>query len=292
MSDHDTVDMSGKVVAVTGANTGIGRATALALAHMGARVLACGRSEEKLSAAVEAMRRVTGNDDVEPLVADLASMAEVRGLAESIASRSERLDVLINNAGVAIDRDVRTTDGLELTFAVNHMAPFVLTGELLPRLEASAPARVITVSSGMHAAVRGLDLDDLPRPARFDWKDAYGRSKMANVLFTRALARRLEGTGVTATSLHPGVIATEFGGDGDLTGFTGWLFGVVKYFLPGPDAGARTSVYLASSPEVEGHSGGYYEKCKEKKPSKLAQDDDLAERLWRLSEELARAARA
>ena len=280
MSDHDTVDMSGKVVAVTGANTGIGRATALALAHMGARVLACGRSEEKLSAAVEAMRRVTGNDDVEPLVADLASMAEVRGLAESIASRSERLDVLINNAGVAIDRDVRTTDGLELT------------GALLPRLEASAPARVISVSSGMHAAVRGLDLDDLPRPARFDWKDAYGRSKLANVLFTRALARRLEGTGVTATSLHPGVIATEFGGDGDLTGFTGWLFGVVKYFLPGPDAGARTSVYLASSPEVEGHSGGYYEKCKEKKPSKLAQDDDLAERLWRLSEELARAARA
>ena len=287
MSEHDTVDMGGKVVVVTGANAGIGRATALALAHMGARVLACGRDEARLNAAVEVMRRVTGNQQVEALVADLSSVAEVRSLAASIIDRAPRLDVLINNAGVAVNSESRTADDLELTFAVNYMAPFVLTTELLPLLKESAPSRVVTVSSAMHTAVKRLDLDDLPRPRRFSWRDAYGRSKLANILFTRALARRLAGARVTATSLHPGVIATDFGGDGDLTGVTGWLFGVAKYFLPGPDAGARTSVYLASSPEVEGRSGGYYEKCREKAPSKLAQDDELAERLWRLSEELA-----
>lgn len=277
--------MDGRVVVVTGANSGIGRSTAQSLAGMGARVLACGRDRGKLDEAVEAIRVATGNDAVEPLLADLSSMAEVRGLAASIRERTHRLDVLVNNAGVGVGREITTVDGVELNFSVNHLAPFVLTHELLPLLEASAPARVVTVSSGMYAMVKELDVGDLANPARFDWKDAYARSKLCNILFTRELARRLEGTGVTANCLHPGVIDTGFGGDGDLGGLTGLGFAVMKWFLPGPDKGARTSVFLASSAEVEGVSGGYFVKCRREEVSALARDEGLARRVWDLSEE-------
>ncbi len=281
-------EMNGKVVAITGANAGIGRATATALAGMGATVLACGRSPEKLDAAVAAIRAQTGNPEVHGLVADLSELAQVRRLAAAIRDRTDRLDVLINNAGLGSDRRIETVDGLELSFAVNHMAPFVLTDELLPLLRASAPARVVTVSSGMYASVKALDLDDLQSSkGRFQWQDAYARSKLANVLFTRELARRLEGSGVTANCLHPWVIDTAFGDDGDLRGLNAWGFRVMKWFLPGPEKGARTSVYLASSAEVEGVSGRYFAKCRQQPMSPLAMDDALARALWERSEALA-----
>lgn len=287
MSSTRTTDMSGKVVAITGANSGIGRATAQALAGMGATVLACGRSRAKLDEAVAGIREATGNPQVHALVADLSVLAEVRGLAQQIRDRTDRLDVLINNAGIGSDRRIETPDGFELTFAVNHLAPFVLTTALLPLLEATAPARVVTVSSGMYVSVKDFDLDDLQSAeGAWVWQKVYARSKLANVLFTRELARRLEGRGVTATCLHPGVIDTGFGDDGDLRGLNALMFRVMKWFLPGPERGAETSVYLASSPEVEGVTGRYFEKCRDKPMSPLAMDDALAAELWTRSEAL------
>lgn len=278
--------MVGKVVAITGANTGIGRATAEALATMGAKVFACGRNPEKLDAAVDALRTSTGNQHIIPLVADLASLEDVRGLADSIAARTDRLDVLVNNAGVGIDQRTETVDGFELTLAVNHLAPFLLTNELLPLLEASAPARIITVSSANHLLAKTLDVNDLQSRENYSWNSVYARTKLCNILFTRALAGRLEGTGVTANCLHPGVIDSDFGDGGDLHGLNAALFQALKWFLPGPERGARTSIYLASSPEVAGISGEYFVRCKRRKPSKLAEDDALAKALWAASDAL------
>ncbi|MHC4777174.1 MAG: SDR family oxidoreductase [Planctomycetota bacterium] len=280
------VDMTGKVIAVTGANAGIGRATAEGLAGMGATILACGRNPTKLSEAAEAIRVSTGNDRVQTFVADLSSMAEVRSLAANIHESTDRLDVLINNAGVGVDRRVETVDGFELIFTVNYLAVFVLTTELLPLLKASAPSRVVTVSSALHTSVKTLDLEDLQSRKRFKWATAYNSAKLADILFSSELARRIEGSGVTSNALHPGVIATEFGGDGDLTGLTGLMFRVMKWFLPGPEAGARTSIHLASAPELERLSGRYFEKCREKAPSLLALDAELAQDLWAATEAL------
>ncbi len=273
--------MSGKVVVVTGANTGIGKATAAGLAGMGARVLACGRNRQKLDAAVAEIRQATGNPAVEPLVADLASMQQVIGLADAIAAATDRLDVLINNAGVFLDRRVETADGYDLTFAVNHLAPFALTTRLLPLLKASAPARIVTVSSALHARVGALDVAAL---AAGGGSAAYGQSKLCNVLFTRALARRLAGSGVTANCLHPGVIATEIGDDGDLRGVMGFFWRLIKAFMPGPAKGARTSIHLATSPAVADVSGEYFDKCKPAKSSGLSKDAALADALWAESE--------
>lgn len=283
------VNMKGQVAVVTGANAGIGRATAQALAQMGARVLVCGRSRGRLEEAVASIRAQVPGAELVPLVADLSSVNEVRALAQEIRAQTERLDVLINNAGVGVDRRQETRDGLELTFAVNHLAAFVLTTELLDLLQASAPARVITVSSGNHAAARELDLEDLQSQERYAWQEVYARSKLCNILFTRELARRLAGTGVTANCLHPGVIATEFGAGGDLRGFNALLFRVLKWFLPGPERGARTSVYLASAPEVAQTSGAYFVGCEATQPSPLARQDALAAALWDKSERLVAA---
>jgi NAD(P)-dependent dehydrogenase (short-subunit alcohol dehydrogenase family) len=278
--------MTGKVVAITGANAGIGRATAEALARMGATVLACGRSAARLQEAVESIRSSTGNDRVKTFVADLSSVAEVRRLAAAIAESTDRLDVLINNAGIGVDRRVETAEGFELIFAVNYLAVFVLTTELLPLLKASAPSRVVTLSSALHASVKALDLDDLQSSKRFKWDAVYNRAKLFCILFSAELARRMEGTGVTSNTLHPGVVATEFGGDGDLKGFNALVFRVMKWFLPGPEAGAQTSIYLATAPELEQLSGRYFDDCSEKAPSHLAQNEDLAKRLWAATEAL------
>ncbi len=286
MSESTAADMTGKVVAITGANSGIGRATAEALARMGAKVLACGRNAAKLEEAAESIRAATGNSSIETFVADLSSVAEVRRMATAISQSTDRLDVLVNNAGVGVDRRIETVDGLELIFAVNYLAPFVLTTELLPLLKASAPSRVVTVSSALHASVKSLDLNDLQSTKRFKWAEAYNRAKLAGILFSNELARRLESTGVTANSLHPGVIATEFGGDGDLSGFNALMFRIMKWFLPGPEAGAQTSIYVATAPELESVSGRYFEKCREKAPSKQAQDEALAKKLWETTEDI------
>lgn len=282
--------MSGQVVLVTGANTGIGRATAEALAGMGARVFVGGRNAAKVDAAVAAIRQTTGNDAVEPLVGDLASLAAVRRLADALLSRTERLDVLINNAGVFLNQRRDSADGFELTFAVNHLAPFALTTALLPLLKASAPARIVTVSSALHSKPKTLDVAALADPPKFSGSAAYGRSKLCNVLFTRALARRLEGTGVTANCLHPGVIATEIGDDGDLTGAFGFVWRLIKTFMPGPADGAKTSVHLASAAEVADTTGEYFDKCRPARSSPLSKDAALAEALWAESERLVAAA--
>ena len=278
--NETTTDMSGKVVAITGANTGIGLATATELARRGATILACGRSQAKLDAARASIEAARKGAEVETFVADLASMNQVRGLAATIAERTDRLDVLINNAGVGVDRRIETEDGLELTFAVNVMAPYVLTTSLLPLLKASAPSRIVTVSSAVHTSVKELDLDDLQSERSYRWSDVYARAKLASILFSYELARRLDGTGVTSNVLHPGVIATEFGGDGDLRGTNAVLFSVLKWFLPGPEAGARTSLHVATAPDLNGVTGRYFDNGAEKSPSTLAQDSDLARALW------------
>jgi NAD(P)-dependent dehydrogenase (short-subunit alcohol dehydrogenase family) len=286
MEKAKKVDMTGKTVAITGANAGIGRAIAETLAGWGATVLACGRNETKLNASADAIRKASGNDRVRTFVADLSSMREVRRLAAEITNSTERLDVLINNAGIALDKRVETADGFETTFAVNYLAPFVLTNELLPLLKASAPSRVIVTSSALYASVKSFDLDDLQSRTGFKWNDAYGRAKLAAILFSNELARRLEGTGVTSNALHPGVIATEFGANGDLSGMNALMFKVLKWFLPGPEAGAQTSLYLASAPELETVTGSYFEDCGEKTQSPLAGDAELAKRLWTATEKM------
>jgi NAD(P)-dependent dehydrogenase (short-subunit alcohol dehydrogenase family) len=289
MNETAPHDMNGKVVAITGANTGIGLATATALARRGATVLACGRDDAKLERARASIQTANPGARVETLTADLARIDQVRGLAAAISERTDRLDVLINNAGVGVDRRIETEDGLELTFAVNVMAPYLLATSLRPLLEASAPARIVTVSSAVHTSVATLDLDDLQSTKSYRWSDVYARAKLASILVSNELARRLDGTGVTSNALHPGVIATDFGGDGDLRGGNALLFRVLKWFLPGPEAGARTSLHLATSPELEGVSGRYFDGGAEKAPSALAQDASLGQELWERLERISRA---
>ncbi|MBN2799141.1 MAG: SDR family NAD(P)-dependent oxidoreductase [Deltaproteobacteria bacterium] len=281
-----TRDMLGKTVLITGANAGIGRATALALASRGATVYASGRRAEALDEAVRAIREEAGSDAVHPLVADLASLDDVRRLAAALRERTDRLDVLINNAGLAVDTRRESADGHELTVAVNLLAPFLLSLELLPLLRAAEQGRVVSVSSANHVSLKKTDVDRLLDSAPYRWGDAYARSKLGLILATRALSRRLEGTGVTANSLHPGVIATSFGDDGDLTGLGGLAFRLMKYLLPGPARGARTSVYLATDPGLATTSGLYFSGERAVSPSRLAQDDALGEALWARLEEM------
>ncbi|MGH9029176.1 MAG: SDR family oxidoreductase, partial [Acidimicrobiales bacterium] len=214
-------------------------------------------------------------------------MASVRRGAEQILARCDRIDVLVNNAGVVLSDRRETADGLEATFAVNHLGPFLLTEQLLDRIKQSAPARIVTVASTAHkSARRGLDFDDLQSERRYSGMQVYARTKLANIYFTTELARRLEGTGVTANCLHPGTVATGYGRDGDAKGVLAFGVTVIKPFILSAEDGARTSIYLASSPEVDGVSGLYFVKCKTSSPSKPARDDEAAKRLWQESENL------
>jgi retinol dehydrogenase-12 len=276
--------MSGKTCLVTGATSGIGKETAVRLAMLGATVIVVARDEARVEMASEDIRRRVPLAQVDTVTADLSSMAQVRRLAEEVLARYERLDVLINNAGVVTMRRQWTADGLETTFATNHLGPFLLTNLLRGLLERSAPARVVTVSSAAHRQVRTIPWDDLPGGhARHG--QTYPLSKLLNILFTTELATRLAGTGVTANSLHPGFVRTDLGRD--VTGVLGAVVRPVLHFRPGPATGAQTSVYLASAPEVANTTGGYFVKCKPAKPSSLARDPQAAARLWALSEELA-----
>ncbi len=285
--------MDGKTVVVTGANSGIGRATAAALASLGARVVITGRDEAKTEAAAGAVRTETGNDDVHAAVFDLGSLASVRTGAADLLGRFERIDVLVNNAGVVLTDRRETADGFEATFGVNHLGPFLLTDLLLDRLRESAPARIVNVASTAHrSARRGIDFDDLQSTRSYAGMRAYGMSKLANILFTTELARRLEGSGVTANCLHPGTVATGFARDGDADGFLAFGIKVIRPFILTAEQGARTSVYLASSPDVEGVSGGYYVKNRPRQPSAAARNAAAARRLWEVSEELVRSAGA
>jgi NAD(P)-dependent dehydrogenase (short-subunit alcohol dehydrogenase family) len=279
--------MQGKTVLVTGANQGIGKATAIALARKGARVMMVARNADKGRAALAEVQNASPQRDAELIVADLSSQAEVRRLAAEVRSRHPRLDVLVNNAGVLVPERHTTVDGLEETFAVNHLAPMLLTVELLDLLKASGPARIVTVSSDVHRSAT-MQWDDLQfRTHKYRSFKAYGQSKLANVLFTYELARRLEGTGVTANTLHPGVIASGFGQT--YPGPISMLIKIARPFLLSTEEGAATSVYLASSPEVEGVTGQYFNKCRPVRTNAVSYDLASQRKLWALSVEMISA---
>jgi len=258
---------------ITGASSGIGRAAAIELARKGASVVPVGRDANRTASVA---RKVGG----EPIDADFSSLTEVRALAAHLIARHERIDVLVNNAGLVAGRRRLTPDGLELTMAVNHFAPFLLTNLLLNRLRRSPDARVVTTASDAHRAGL-LDISDLNGERRWSAWSAYGTSKLANILFTRALARRLEGTSVVANCLHPGVIRTRLARGAPLPIRAGWR--AASVFFRSPRKGAQTIVYLASAPEAADVSGGYFSDSRLTTPSLQAQDDELAEDLWQAS---------
>ncbi len=275
--------MVGKVVLVTGANAGIGKETALGLAKQGATVVMLCRSKSKGEAAQAEIKATSGNPNVDLILADFAELATVRRVAETFSERYDRLDVLVNNAGLYLGERLLSADGYEMTFAVNHLAPFLLTNLLLDKLKSSAPARIINVSSGAHMAGR-IRFDNLQAERGFQGFRAYADSKLANILFTTELTRRLAGTGVTANSLHPGAVASNFAQG--TSGFFGFIFGLARSFMITPEQGAQTSIYLASAPEVADVSGAYFVKSKPARTSPQANDADAARRLWEISEQL------
>ena len=280
-------DMKGQTVVVTGGNSGIGLETAAALTAMGARVLLTARNADRGRAAVAEIADRTPGARVQLVVFDLADLSSVRRGAAEILEQAPRLDVLVNNAGVVLSERRVTVDGYEATFATNHLGPFLLTNLVLDRMRASAPARIVNVASTAHNSARkGIPFDDLQSEGRYRGMRVYGQSKLANILFTNELARRLEGTGVTANSLHPGTVRTGYGADGDARGLLAVGLKVSGPFFLSPAKGARTSVYLASSAEVDGVSGQYFVKCKPRTPRSWARDPEAAQRLWRVSEEL------
>lgn len=291
--EPEVASMEGRTVVVTGASSGIGKATATALAAAGARTVISARSPERGRHAVDDIRRSSGSDAVDLVVFDLGDLAAVRDGAAELLERNPQIHVLVNNAGLVLSDRRETVDGYEATFAINHLGPFLLTQLLTNRLVASAPARIVNVTSDAHqSAKRGLDFADLQSARGYRGMQVYGRSKLANILFTAELARRLAGTGVTANCCHPGVVATGFARDGDASGILAFGVKVIKPFVLTPEQGARTSVYLASSSEVAAVTGKYFVKCKEKTPAAAAQDAESAARLWTVSEELVAAASA
>lgn len=280
-------DMSGKTVVVTGGNSGIGLETAVALAGAGARVVVTARDGARGEKSLGEIERRSGSSSLDLAVFDLGSLASVRAGAAEILERCDRIDVLVNNAGIVHTERRITSDGLEATFAVNHLGPFLLTELLRERIVASAPSRVVNVSSTSHkSARRGIDLDDLQSEQRYSGMRVYAKSKLANIYFTTELARRLAGTGVTVNCLHPGTVRTGWGADGDAKGPLGLGLMVARPFFTSPAKGARTTVYLASAPEVARVTGAYFIRCRPARTSKAAHDPAAARRLWEASEEL------
>ncbi len=277
----DVPVMAGKFVLVTGGTGGIGKATAMGLAALGARVGITGRDQARAESAAADVGAAPGSAGVDAFAADMSAQAGVRHLAAQVAGSYPRLDVLVNNVGGFWAHRHLTADGLERTFALNHLAPFLLTSLLLDRLIASAPARIVTVSSGAHAGGR-IDFGDLQGERDYSGQRAYSQSKLASVMFTYELARRLEGTGVTATVCHPGVVRTGFGAEDQAAHMAGMLR-VARLFMKSPAQGALTPVYLASSPEVEGVTGRYYANRKPTTSSKASYDTAAAARLWQVS---------
>jgi NAD(P)-dependent dehydrogenase (short-subunit alcohol dehydrogenase family) len=280
-----TAVMQGKTCVITGASDGIGLEAAARLGALGARLLLVGRNRVKGEAALAVLRRRVPAISAEMHYADLARSDEILRLAPALLAAAPRIDVLLNNAGAFFARRVITEDGLEQTFALNHMGYFRLTALLRERLIASAPARIVNVASEAHRGAR-LDFADLQNARRFNGWKAYQRSKLANILFTRALARRLAGTGVTANCLHPGFVATGFGDNN--RGWWRWAIAISKKVMAIPvERGAETPVYVAAAPELEGVSGRYFDKGRESTPDLPARNDADAERLWHESLGLA-----
>jgi NAD(P)-dependent dehydrogenase (short-subunit alcohol dehydrogenase family) len=273
--------MHGKVCLITGANSGLGQATALGLARLGATVVLVCRDQSRGEAAQTAIKAHSGNAAVDLLLADLASQASIRHLADEVQARYPQLHVVVHNAGVWPSQRSVTADGVETTFAVNYLAPFLLTTLLLDLLKASAPARIVCVAASL---VRALDFEDLQAEQHYSRFGTYAQSKLALVLSTLHLARRLQGTGVTVNCLHPGVVKTQLAREFPLP-----LRVMARLLFTSPAKGAQTSIYLASSPEVAELTGTYFIKQRPAPPPQLARDEASARRLWQISEELTQA---
>jgi len=278
-------NLQGKTCFITGATSGIGEETAVALAREGARIGILARSAERGERSRERIVRESGGADVEVVHGDLASLDSIRNAAAEVRERWDEIHVLINNAGVINMSRTTTLDGFENTFGVNHLGPFLFTKLLLDRVLASGPSRIINTASDAHRfAKRGLDLDDLQNEARYSAFRVYGESKLANILFTRSLAKRLEGAATTVNCLHPGAVATGLGQNNGVVSRA--ITALLKPFFRTPEKGAETAIYLATSGEVQGVSGEYFANLRAVKPSANARDDALAEALWQKSAEL------
>jgi NAD(P)-dependent dehydrogenase (short-subunit alcohol dehydrogenase family) len=273
--------MKDKVCMITGANSGIGKVMALELANMGANMVMVCRSKERGERAQKEIIAQSGNDSVELMIADLSLMREVRELAEEFRKKHDRLHVLINNAAMWPTKKMMTKEGLEMQFAINHLSHFLLTNLLLDIIKTSAPARIINVSSGLHRRVK-MDFNNLQAEKSYRHMGVYGRTKLANVYFTKELARRLNGTGVTVNAFTPGMVSTNLGRY--MSGISQWFW---RTFSGSAEKGAETGVYLATSPEVKGVTGKYFVNGKEVKSSKISYDVGIAKRLWKVSGELA-----
>lgn len=279
--------MAIKTVVITGGTSGIGLAAALDLARQGARIVLVARDPARAEATLKRLRRISPEANHTLHIGDLSRVADMKRVGASIAAAEPRIDVLVNNAGAWFPDRTETEDGVETTFALDHLSYFVLTDALLPALEAAAPSRIVSTSSDAHRFA-SLDFGDLQGTRNYKGFMAYCRAKLCNVLFTRELARRLAGTGVTATCFHPGFVASRFGDES--RGFGRQAFGLAKsLFAISPEKGAATLLYLATSPDVAGQSGGYYAKAKLVKPSRAGQDDAAARRLWDASRALTGA---
>jgi len=287
-------DQTGKVILVTGANSGIGKEAARELARAGATTVLAGRSPQRLAAAAAELRSDTGSGAIHELVMDVSSLASVRDGAKQVLADWDRLDVLVNNAGVILTGRQESPDGLEMTFATNHFGHFLLTNLLLERLQASAPARVVNVASTAHRAARSVGLDDLHSQRGYSAMGVYSRTKLANILFTRELARRTEGTGVTAFAVHPGAVRSGWGQGGDTAGVLGFVLKLGRPFEISPRAGAAAIIHAATAPGLESRSGAYVQRAvggsygpvRIARPSAAARDDEAAARLWEMSEQL------
>ena len=277
-------NMNGKVCLVTGATDGIGKVSARVLAELGAKVIIVGRNPEKSAIVLAELRSISGNENIDLLMADLAVMQEVRDLAEQVISRYDRIDVLLNNAGGYFTKHEITSDGLEMTFALNHMSYFLLTNKLMELLKYSAPARIVNVSSDAHYGV-DMEFENLNGEQEYKAWKAYQKSKLANVLFTYELLEKVP-EDITVNCLHPGFVATNFGHNNG--GFIGPVLKIAqRIFAINPEEGAETSIFLCSSPEVKGVTGKYFFKCKPKTSSQESRNKDTGKRLWQISADLA-----
>jgi len=276
--------MRGKICLVTGGTSGIGAATSIALAQEGAAIIIVGRNKGKCEKIVDKIKTVTGNSSVDYMVADLSSFKDIHELSEELKTRIPHLDVLINNVGAKFVKRQVTVDGYEMTFSLNYLGHFLLTHLLLDLLEESESARIITVASGAHGGCSNINFDDLQSQTEYNGKHAYAQSKLANILFTYELSRRLAGKEISVNALHPGGVATNFCKN---NGVVSWLKHVTAHLLAGnlvgPVEGAKTIIYLATSPDVEGISGKYFYNMEPVSSSKASYDEESARRLWDVS---------